>query len=127
MAYHDKLFAKIYFWYISKKENDIPALYSILLISLFQMFNVLAFIFLFGGIFYGRNWSFSKIEIIILSFAILLFDYVRIYQVIKFKTLIARYSTPESRKMSLHPVLYFALSILLLVILRLVGFYPDIT
>src|SRR5216684_4120736 len=106
-SYFDKLFVRIYLWYIAKKENDIPALYSILIISLFQTFNALAIIFLVGGIFYKRNWVFSKIEIILVAVLALAFDYIRIYRIIGFKAILARYSTQASRKVRLHPVMYF--------------------
>lgn len=74
--YYDKLFVRIYYWYIAHKEEDIPALYSILIIG--------------------------------------------------FKQLLKRYPTTESRAVKPHPAIYFCSSLVLLGILRLIGFYPDI-
>ncbi|MFL9485562.1 hypothetical protein ACI6Q2_22465 [Chitinophagaceae bacterium LWZ2-11] len=125
LTYFDKLFAGIYYWYISKKETDIPALYGLLVVSLFQAFNVFAIIFLIGGILYGRNWEFDNIKIIAIMVAVLAFDYVRIYKVIGFKNVISKYDTTESRQVKLSPILYYILSILILVILRLIGFFPT--
>lgn len=126
ISYFDKIFVRIYNQYVKWKDQGSADLTAILLISLFQCFNAMAFIFFIGGILYGRNWTFSKIEISIVAVLILAFDYIRIYRIVGFKTLLNRYSTPESRKVSLHPVMYFILSILILVILRLIGFYPDV-
>ena len=125
-AYFDKIFVRIYYWYISKNEEDIPALYSLLIVSLFQIFNLMALIFLIGGVVYGRNWTFSKLEIVVLCVIVLAVDYIRIYRIIGFKNVINRYSLKESRDVKLHPILYFCISILILVILRLIGLYPEI-
>lgn len=126
LIYFDKLFAKIYYWYIAKNEKNIPALYSILIISLFQAFNVLSLIFLIGGVMYKRNWTFTTVEIIFVMALTLAVDYIRFYRVIGFKLLVQKYYSQESRKVGFHPALYFLLSILVLVILRLAGLYPDI-
>lgn len=126
ISYFDKIFVRIYNQYVKWKDQGSADLTAILLISLFQCFNVMAFIFFIGGILHGRNWTFSKIEMVIVGLIVLAFDYIRIYRIIGFKAMLERYSTQESRKVSLHPIVYFILSILILVILRVIGLYPDI-
>jgi hypothetical protein len=125
-GYFDKLFVRIYKWYESKQGENTPAVSTILLVSLFQVFNLMALIFLVGGVLYGRNWVITKLDIIILCIVMLAFDYIRIYKVIGFTAMLERHNSKESRAVKLHPALYFCASILLLVILRLIGFYPHI-
>jgi len=126
LKYFDKLFVRIYRWYAGIKGEGTPALSSILIISLFQAFNAMALIFFAGGVLHGRNWVVTRLEIVVLCIVLLAFDYVRIYRVIGFENILKRYDTKESRDVKVHPAVYFIASILLLVLLRLVGFYPDI-
>lgn len=126
LKYFDKLFVRIYNWYASFQGENTPALTSILVISLFQAFNLLALIFLVGGVLYRRNWVVTKLDIIILLVVMAAFDYIRIYRIIGFKAILERYNSSESRVVKLHPAIYFCASILLLGMLRLIGFYPQI-
>jgi len=96
-----------------------------LVISLFQAFNVMAIIFLVGGVLYGRNWVITKLDIIVLLVVMLIFDYIRIYRIIGFQTMLERYHSKESRTVKLHPAIYFCASCLLLGLLRLIGFFPQ--
>lgn len=126
ISYFDKFFVRIYYQYIKWKDQGSADLTAILVLSLFQTFNVLAVVFAVGDLWYRRNWGFSKIEMGIVGVIVLTFDYIRIYRIVGFKILLDRYSTSESRKASLHPLVYFFLSILILVILRIIGLYPEI-
>jgi len=123
--YFDKLFARISRWYASFQGEETPALTSMLVISLFQAFNVMAIIFLVGGVLYGRNWVITKLDIIVLLVVMLIFDYIRIYRIIGFQTMLERYHSKESRTVKLHPAIYFCASCLLLGLLRLIGFFPQ--
>ena len=126
LKYYDKLFVRIYYQYVAWKDEGSPDLTAILLISLFQAFNIIAVIFLGGSILWGRNWVFPKLGLIGVGLAALAFDYIRIYHVIGFKKFVDRYHTPESRKLRLHPVPYVIISLLILLVSRLLGLYPDI-
>lgn len=124
--FFDKLFVRIYSWYASFQGENTPALTGILVISLFQAFNLMALIFFVGGVIYGRNWTITKLEIVTLLVVLAILDYIRIFRIVGFKTMLARYNSRESRAVKLHPAIYFCASILLLVILGTVGLFPHL-
>jgi hypothetical protein len=126
-AYFEKVFVRIYHQYVVWKDETNPDVTAILLLSLFQTFNVLALIFLIGSIFNGINWTFSRIEMLGVGVLVLVADYIRIYRIVGLKTILAKYDTSEKRKLRLHPLLYFLISLCLLAILKMAGLCPNIT
>lgn len=125
--YFDVLFVRIYNQYIRWNERDIPKLYSILILSLFQSMNVLAIYFLVRSLFEKDVWVFPKLYVPIIMILIVIIDYIRIFKIIGFNKLVQRYEEPSKRKLVLHPVFYFIISIAILVFLRFLNLFPHIS
>lgn len=126
LKYFDILYVRIYWQYIKWKEADIPKLTSILVLSFFQSMNVLAVYFFIRSLFEREPWFFSKLQIIIIMVVVVLMDYVRIFKVIGFERLLKRYEDPSKRKVVLHPIIYFVVSIAMLFFLKLLNLFPQI-
>jgi len=125
LKYFDILLIRIYNQYISWGEKDIPKLTSMLVLSLFQSMNVLAIMFLIRSLIENKPWYFPKFYIVITMVLVLLMDYIRVFRIIGFDKLLQRYNEPFQRKVFLHPVLYFVLSISLLILLRFFNLFPH--
>ena len=117
---------RIYNQYIQWNERDIPKLYSILVLSFFQSMNVFAVYFLIRSLFEKNAWTFPKLYVPIIMILVVTLDYIRIFRIIGFDNLAQRYEEPSKRKLILHPVAYFIVSIAVLVFLRLLNLFPHI-
>lgn len=126
MEYFDLVFIKIYYQYIRWNDKSTPETSAILILSLFQGFNVLFFIFLIKGFLQKTDYDFSKINLLFVAFLVLLFNYIRIFRVIGFEKFISKYEAKRDIKLPIHPIFYFLISLILLVILRIFGFFPHI-
>ena len=125
--YFDILFIRIYNQYIQWNEDDIPKLTSILILSFFQSMNVLAAYFFVRSLIEKDAWVFPKIYILPTMVLVLAIDYLRIFKIIGFNKLLLRYSEPSNRKLIFHPILYFVVSIAMLVILKVVDLFPHVS
>ena len=126
IKYFDIVFMRIYNQYIQWNERDIPKLYSILVLSFFQSMNVFAVYFLIRSLFEKNAWTFPKLYVPIIMILVVTLDYIRIFRIIGFDNLAQRYEEPSKRKLILHPVAYFIVSIAVLVFLRLLNLFPHI-
>lgn len=124
IRFFDVLFIRTYKQYIKWKEKDVPGLYGLMVISLFQAFNILFFIVIIIGSSKGRNWSVSKAELTILSLIILAINAFRIYKIIGIKNLFTRYE--NNLHLIIHPIVYFVISLGALAVLRIINIFPHI-
>lgn len=124
ISFFDILFVRTHRQYVKWKEKDMPGLYALMVVSLFQSLNILFFIILIVGSTKGENWSISKSMMTMLSLIILGINAFRIYKVIGIKKILAKYN--DNLRLPLHPIIYFVISVGALVILRIVGIFPHI-
>ncbi len=122
ITFYDIMFIRIYQLYIKYGEKDIPVYMSLLLLSLFETFNIFSILFIFIGIL-NNGFTFSKFWIISICCSVMIFNSLRIYKVIGVGNLLRKYSAPRIRS-SIHPFYYFAASLTILLILRLLGIFP---
>lgn len=125
IIYFDKLFVRVYRQYIKWGEDDVPGVYALMVVSLFQAFNILAIIFLTIGISKGRAWNFDKLAVTGMTLVFLAFNYIRIYKLIGIKTFLEKYQ--DNLRLTFHPILYFVVSLGMLIVLRILGMFPHIT
>lgn len=124
LTYFDILFVRTYRQYVKWKETDMPGLYALMVVSLFQTLNILFLIILVIGVSKGRSWSIGKAEITLLALAIIGINSIRIYKVVGVKKILAKHEKEVG--LLIHPIVYFVLSIGGLVILRIIGIFPHI-
>jgi hypothetical protein len=126
MRYYDILFVRVFYQYKKWNEKASPGLYSLLVLSFFQNMNLLSAYFFVRSLFEKDQWSIPKLYIASMMGLICVFDYVRIYHVIGFDHLLARYDGPDKRRLPVHPLVYFSASIVILFLLSWFGMYPHI-
>ena len=107
-------------------KGGIPKYTSILVISLFQSFNILSLYILINGLTNGSNWEISSLQIIGLQCTMLFLDYVRFYRVLSFEKLLQKFEEDENVTKHLHPAIYFIGTLILMVVLRLFNFFPEV-
>ena len=123
--YFDILFIRIYYQYIKWNDPGSPKLTSLLILSFFQSLNVFAIYFFIRGLTSVKSWIFTTLDILLVQISVLLIDYIRVFRIIGFAKLLSLYDRPEKRKVFLHPILYFILSILSLIVLRIFNLFPS--
>jgi len=123
--YFDKLLIRTYFQYLKWNEKDIPKYKSILIISLFQSFNLVFIFFLIMGLIVGNRWKFPTYWMAVVMISVLCVNLLRL-KVLGFEKLVKRYNSPSIRKVKVHPVIYFGLSLGCLFLLKFIGLFPQI-
>jgi hypothetical protein len=126
MKYFDIMFVRVFYQYKKWNDKASPALYSLLVLSFFQNMNILTGYFFLRSLLEKDRWSIHKLYIASLMALIFVIDYIRIYHIIGFDRLLKRYDTPLKRKLSIHPLIYFSISIGMLFLLSWLGLYPHI-
>jgi hypothetical protein len=124
LNYFDKLFVRVYRQYQTWKEQDIPGIYALMVVSLFQAINLLFVITLIVGSQKGRDWSLSKGQLLVISLGILFFNAIRIYRSIGIEKMLTKYQ--NNLRLPVHPVVYFLISLALLVLTRILKMFPHI-
>jgi hypothetical protein len=124
LRYFDILFVRTYRQYVKWKETDMPGLYAMMVVSLFQTLNILFLIILVIGVSKGRNWSIGKAEITLLALGVIAINSIRIYKVVGIKNILTKHENKLG--LLIHPIIYFILSIGALVVLRIIGIFPHI-
>jgi len=125
LNFFDTLFVKIHNQYIVWKEKDIPHVYSILILSLFQSLNIISILILAKGLFEKGEWILMKWQIIVIMIAVLAVDYIRIFKIIGLKNIVNKFTSNNSIS-HFHIFLYFLISIAFLIALKLVNFFPVV-
>ncbi|PWU01083.1 MAG: hypothetical protein C5B52_07835 [Bacteroidetes bacterium] len=122
MRFFDLQLTKIYRFYIKYGEKDVPAYLSVLLLSLFQSFNLLSIIFIGISLTKGK-FSYTNFQIILTMLPVLIFNLVRLSRIGGVEKLNQKFKDSELQS-SLNPIVYFVLSLAILILLRIVGWFP---
>ena len=125
LKYFDLLFIKFYYWAISLNDKNTPQVSALILLSFLQYLNILFIFFLIKGGLDKNSWGVSILKILVICFSVLLLNYFRIFRIVGLKKFINKYEDLRYTKLLIHPVIYFLLSIALLVVLKLIGFFPS--
>src|SRR5690606_2413307 len=91
LTYFDILFVRTYRQYVKWKETDIPGLYALMVVSVFQTLNILFLIILVIGVSKGRSWSIGKAEITLLALVVIAINSIRIYKVVGIKNILSKH------------------------------------
>lgn len=117
--FFDYIFYRVYKKYIKWGESEIPGVYALCVITLFPCLNISSLIFFGIDIFKVKSWNYDKMILLFCFFAVLMFNYYRIYKRIGLSKLLKRWENigEEQKKMLTRWMfIYFILSIVVLFI-----------
>ena len=78
------------------------------------------------GLIGKKDITYEKWKIFLVMIVILILDYIRFYKVKGITNLVQEYND-ASNKNRLNPIIYFILSIAYMVLLKFLGFIPNIS